>query len=263
MEIRRATREVPPAHYIFSIESFSLLVATGVEKYESHAFDVQDYKWRLSLYPNGNKRSNGEGFISLYLQIEDTQNFPRTWEVNVNFRFFILDQIRDKYLTIESDGVVKRFYQMKTEWGIAQLLSLDHFNKASNGYLVGDCCTFGVEVFVIEQTGKLERLSMMKGPPNNTITFQLQNYSKSLADFYTSGVQTIGDSKWELIVYPRGMGIAKLLRKGSIRELRYDYNNMLDEPLRTFTQRALQDIMSKTYGQDLLSKLRTPFKPIH
>ncbi|TYI20670.1 hypothetical protein ES332_A07G254800v1 [Gossypium tomentosum] len=209
-EIRRATREVPPAHYIFSIESFSLLVATGVEKYESHAFDVQDYKWRLSLYPNGNKKSNGEGFISLYLQIEDTQNFPRTWEVNVNFRFFILDQIRDKYLTIEeSDGVVKRFYQMKTEWGIAQLLSLDHFNKASNGYLVGDCCTFGVEVFVIEQTGKLERLSMMKGPPNNTITFQLQNYSKSLADFYTSGVQTIGDSKWELIVYPRGIGIAK------------------------------------------------------
>ncbi|KAH1128804.1 hypothetical protein J1N35_000182 [Gossypium stocksii] len=101
MEITRATRDAPPAHYIFSIESFSLLVGTGVEKYESHAFDVQNYKWRLSLYPSGNKKSNGEGFISLYLQIEDTQNFPRTWEVNVNFRFFILDQIHDKYLTIE------------------------------------------------------------------------------------------------------------------------------------------------------------------
>ncbi|MBA0822500.1 hypothetical protein Goarm_019298, partial [Gossypium armourianum] len=178
---------------------------------------------RLSLYPNGNKKRNGEGFISLYLQIEDTQYFPRTWEVNVNFRFFILDQIRDKYLTIEgvntysngiwlmnifniifvvvlmsveSDGVIKRYYQMKTEWGIAQLLSLDHFNEASNGYLVDDCCTFGVEVFVIKQTGKLERLSMMEQPPNNTITFQLQKYSMPLYERYTSDVRTIGDSKW-------------------------------------------------------------------
>ena len=56
---------------------------------------------RLSLYPNGNKKNNGIGFISLYLQIEETENFPRTWEVNVNFRFFVLDQLRDKYLTIE------------------------------------------------------------------------------------------------------------------------------------------------------------------
>ncbi|TYG62877.1 hypothetical protein ES288_D07G267800v1 [Gossypium darwinii] len=209
-EIRRITRDVPPAHYIFSIESFSLLVDTGVEKYESHAFDVQNYKWRLSLYPSGNKKSNGEGFISLYLQIEDTQYFPRTWEVNANFRFFILDQIRDKYLTIEeSDGVIKRYYQMKTEWGIAQLLSLDHFNETSNGYLVDDCCSFGVEVFVIKQTGKLERLSMMKQPPNNTITFQLQKYSVPFYERYTSDVQTIGDSKWELIVYPRGIGTAK------------------------------------------------------
>lgn len=95
----------------------------------------------------------------------------------------------------ESDGVIKRYYQMKSEWGIAQLLRLDHFNEASNGYLVADCCTFGVEVFVIKQTGKLERVSMMKQPPNNTITFRLQNYSTSYLERYTS-VQTIGDSKW-------------------------------------------------------------------
>ncbi|GMI68416.1 hypothetical protein like AT5G26260 [Hibiscus trionum] len=209
-EIIRVTRDVPPAHYIFSIESFSLLVDTGVEKYESHAFGVDTYKWRLSLYPNGNKKSNGDGFISLYLQIEETENFPRTWEVNVNFRFFILDQIRDKYLTIEeSDGVMKRYYQMKTEWGIAQLVCLDHFKEASNGYLVDDCCTFGVEIFVIKPTGKLERVSMLKQPPNNTITFQLHNYSNSFSEYYTSNVQTIGDSKWELIVYPRGCGTWK------------------------------------------------------
>ncbi|XVE67962.1 hypothetical protein DITRI_Ditri09bG0030100 [Diplodiscus trichospermus] len=135
-EIKRVTRDLPPDHYLFNIESFSLLVNTGVEKYESHAFEVGCYNRRLSLYPNGNKKSNGIGFISLYLQIENTETLPRTWEVNVNFRFFILDQIRDKSLTIEEgDGVIKRYYQMRTEWKIAQLLSLDHFNDESNGYL--------------------------------------------------------------------------------------------------------------------------------
>ncbi|XP_039016795.1 uncharacterized protein LOC120147503 [Hibiscus syriacus] len=209
-EIIRVTRDLPPAHYIFSIDSFSLLVDTGINKYESHAFGVDNYKWRLSLYPNGNKNSNGEGFISLYLQIDGTENFPPTWEVNVNFRFFIHDQIRDKYLTIEeTDGVIKRYYRMKTEWGIAQLVCLDHFKEASNGYLVDDCCTFGVEIFVIKQTGRLERVSMVKNPPNNTITFQLHNYSKSFSEYYTSNVQTIGDSKWELRVYPRGNGTWK------------------------------------------------------
>ncbi|XVE67960.1 hypothetical protein DITRI_Ditri09bG0029900 [Diplodiscus trichospermus] len=195
-EIKRVTRDLPPAHYLFNIESFSLLVNTGVEKYESHAFEVGGYNWRLSLYPDGNKKSNGNGFISLYLQIEDTENLPCPWEVNANFRFFILDQIRDKYLTIEEgDGVIKRFYQMKTEWGIAQLLSLDHFKDASNGYLVDDSCTFGVEIFVIKQTGKLERLSMIKPSRNNTITFRLKSYSKS-SDRCLSDIQTIGDSKW-------------------------------------------------------------------
>ncbi|XP_039014371.1 MATH domain and coiled-coil domain-containing protein At2g05420-like [Hibiscus syriacus] len=227
-EIIRVTRDVPPAHYIFSIESFSLLVDTGVTKYESHAFDVENYKWRLSLYPNGNKKSNGEGFISLYLQIDGIENFPSTWEVNVNFRFFIHDQIRDKYLTIEeSDGVIKRYYKMKTEWGIAQLVGLDHFKEASNGYLVEDCCTFGVEIFVIKQTGRLERVSMLKHPPNNTITFQLHNYSRSFSEYYTSNVQTIGDSKWELIVYPRGRGIWKNASLSVYLRSIEGYNNKL------------------------------------
>ncbi|XVF16464.1 hypothetical protein REPUB_Repub10bG0033000 [Reevesia pubescens] len=220
VEIKRVTRDLPPAHYLFSIESFSLLVDTGVEKYESYAFEVGGHKWSLSLYPNGNKKSNGSGFISLYLKIEETEIFARTWEVNVNFRFFILDQIRDKYLTIEEgDGAIRRFYQMKTERGIAQLLSLDYFNDASNGYLVDDCCTFGVEIFVIKHTGKLERLSMINQPANNTITFKLENYSKSYSEYYTSDVQTIGDSKWKLVVYPRGKGTRKNLSLSVFLEL--------------------------------------------
>jgi hypothetical protein len=57
---------------------------------------------RLALYPNGRKNSNGKGHISLYLEIANTEHLPRGWEVNVNIiKFFVFDQIRDKYLIIQ------------------------------------------------------------------------------------------------------------------------------------------------------------------
>ena len=43
--IRRITRDFPPAHYLFKVESFSLLAKTGVEKYESDVFEAADHKW--------------------------------------------------------------------------------------------------------------------------------------------------------------------------------------------------------------------------
>ena len=59
---------------------------------------------RLLLYPHGNKKRNGDGCISLYLQIAETETLPLGWQINVNFKLFVFDQIQDKYLTIE--GVV-------------------------------------------------------------------------------------------------------------------------------------------------------------
>ncbi|KAB2068975.1 hypothetical protein ERO13_A08G059800v2 [Gossypium hirsutum] len=203
--IRRITRDFPPAHFLFKVEAFSLLAKTGVEKYESDAFEASGYKWRLSLYPNGDNKSNGNGFISLYLVIEETENLPLTWEVNVSFRLFVLDQIRDKYLTIEDgDGAVKRFHWMKTEWGFAQLISLDSFNDTCNGYLVGDCCIFGAEVFPLARNCKWECLSMVKQPEDNTIILKMDHFSKLDRKYYESSVHTIGDSKWKLTVYPKG-----------------------------------------------------------
>ncbi|XP_017973953.1 PREDICTED: MATH domain and coiled-coil domain-containing protein At3g58210-like [Theobroma cacao] len=133
---------------------------------------------RLLLYPKGNKKSNGGDCISLYLQIAETEKLPPAWEANVNFRLFVFDQIRDKYLTVEDAGAVKRFHQMKTEWGFDQLVPLESFNDPSNGYLVDDSCVFGAEVFVIEQTRKLECVSIINQPHGNPITFKIKNFSK-------------------------------------------------------------------------------------
>jgi hypothetical protein len=56
---------------------------------------------RLVLYPNGKKNSNGNGHISLYLAIANAKDLQLGWEVNANIKFFVFDQIRDKYLCIQ------------------------------------------------------------------------------------------------------------------------------------------------------------------
>ncbi|XVF79798.1 hypothetical protein PTKIN_Ptkin15bG0018500 [Pterospermum kingtungense] len=201
--IVRVTRDLPPAHYLFQINSFSLLAEEeSIEKYESGLFEAGGYKWKLLLYPKGNKNRNGNGCISLYLQIAETETLPLGWQINVNFKFFVFDQIRDKYLTIEDAGAVKRFHQMKTEWGFDQLLLLECFNDASNGYLVDDSCTFGAEVFVIEQKANWECLSMIKQPDNNTISFKIENFSTLDQKYYESPPQTIAGLKWYMLILP-------------------------------------------------------------
>ncbi|XVF79799.1 hypothetical protein PTKIN_Ptkin15bG0018600 [Pterospermum kingtungense] len=209
--IIRVTRDLPPAHYLFRINSFSLFAEyESIEKYESGVFGAGGYKWRLLLYPNGNKKSSGEDFISLYLQIEDTKTLPSGWQINVNFKLFVFDQIRDKYLTIEEAGAVKRFHQMKTKWGFDQLILLECFKDASNGYLVDDSCVFGAEVLVIEHISTWDDMSILKLPPvDNCISFKIENFSKLDKECYESPLQTVAGYKWKLNVYPYGDGRVK------------------------------------------------------
>ncbi|XVF79793.1 hypothetical protein PTKIN_Ptkin15bG0018200 [Pterospermum kingtungense] len=103
-------------------------------------------------------------------------------------------------------GAVKRFHQMKTEWGFDQLLLLESFKDASNGYLVNDSCTFGAEVFVIEQKATRENLSMIKVPAPNPISFKIENFSKLDKTYYESPLQSIAGFNWKIGVSPSGQG---------------------------------------------------------
>ena len=54
----------------------------------------------LQIYLKGDKENNGEGYISMYLHLED-ESLPMGWEVHAIFNFFIYDQIQDKYLCLQ------------------------------------------------------------------------------------------------------------------------------------------------------------------
>ncbi|KAG6747911.1 hypothetical protein POTOM_047802 [Populus tomentosa] len=188
--LTRSKRDLPPMHYTLKIESFSLLLKTEVVKYESDVFEAEGYTWRLCLYPNGNTKGKGKGFVSLYLQIENTSKLGHRWKENHCF--------------VESDASVKSYHKEKTEWGFDKLLSLETFNDASNGYLFNDCCVFGAEIFVIKPTGKGELLSMVKKPANGSLTWKIEDFSKLDKSSYLSKAFTSGGRSWRIKVYPKG-----------------------------------------------------------
>ncbi|KAI3770001.1 hypothetical protein L6452_01119 [Arctium lappa] len=201
-----------PAHYKLKIESFSLLSEAGIVKYESDVFEASGYKWKLELYPNGNEEEYGKDHISLYLIICDTKRLEKGWEVHVYFKILIFDHIRHNYLTIQGvDGKRTRFHEKKTRWGFRKLISLDSFKEAENGYLYGDSCEFGAEVFVVPKYAQKDQcLSMIKTPTTmNTHVWTVSKFS-GLADepLYSEDFK-VGQVKWKLSLYPKGFKTGK------------------------------------------------------
>ncbi|PSS06234.1 Ubiquitin carboxyl-terminal hydrolase [Actinidia chinensis var. chinensis] len=201
-------RDAPPTHYLFKIQSFSLLSKASIEKYSSDKFEAADYKWKLSVYPTGNKEEGGQGHISISLTLVDTSSLPAGWEVKTIFNLFIFDQVRDKYFTL-SGVQVMRFHAMKTEWGIPNFIDLRVFIDSSNGYLVNDACVFGVDIFVLKQTRKGECLSMMEQAITANHTWKIKSFSTYTNDRYESEPFTVGDHKWRIRIYPRGCAEGK------------------------------------------------------
>ncbi|XP_030513451.2 ubiquitin C-terminal hydrolase 12-like [Rhodamnia argentea] len=192
-EITTATRDISPAHYVFKIESFSLLSENDITMYETNDFKVGDQTWRLIIYPNGDKSNEGEDHVSLYLTVSEANPLKVGGEINATVRFFVFDQIRDEYLLRE--GKNRRFHAMKPKWGIPRFMPLKTFINPSNGYLVDDTCVFGVEVFVVKSLGLGECLSLEACPQPVSHKWKISNFSTLGNDRY-SDVFTAGNHNW-------------------------------------------------------------------
>ncbi|EYU25587.1 hypothetical protein MIMGU_mgv1a020086mg, partial [Erythranthe guttata] len=158
------TREVPSAHFLIKIKSFSLFDKYKINKYETSEFVAGEYKWKLILNFNG----KDSDYISVNLPMTDTSSRPTNWEVNVVLNIFLFNQISGHYLYSpdiyyflwEKYRITRRFQTMKFEWGLSKFISKEILSDPSNGYLVNDTCVFGVEVFVIERQAAVECLSL-------------------------------------------------------------------------------------------------------
>ncbi|KAM7266988.1 hypothetical protein ACFE04_009154 [Oxalis oulophora] len=200
----RTVRLPAPLHFIWKIESYSTLLESKWEKVESGTFEVDGRKWKLTFYPNGDLHHEGEGYISLYLSLLDTEELPLCSDLFLKFQFLVYDQVNYKYLVIQDVHEVCRFQRMKTEWGFAQLLPLGVFKKPSNGYLFDDSCIFGVDIFVVKGATRGDTLSVVKPPTSDkSYSFKIKKFSFIDKAVY-SDVFTINDMKWKLAIYPKG-----------------------------------------------------------
>ncbi|XP_045789206.1 probable inactive serine/threonine-protein kinase fnkC [Trifolium pratense] len=175
-------------------------------KYVSNDFQFGGHKWKLVLHPGDNSQRNDKGYVSLYLQIADTEKYANGWKVNVNFKLFVYDQMHKNYLTIQdAGGAVRTFSEKNTELGFEELISLKELKDKSNGYLVNDSCEFGAEVFVYGgHSAKSEILSMIKNPTNDSFTWKFGKFSTLQDTSYESNIQHVGERDWSLLIYPKG-----------------------------------------------------------
>ena len=85
---------------------------------------------------------------------------------------------------------------MKSEHGFTHLISHNVFNKASSGFLVSNCCTFGVEVSILKASNKGERLTILKEPQQDTYFWTLYSFSALKQPFYISEPFNVKGRKW-------------------------------------------------------------------
>ncbi|KAJ0255220.1 MATH/TRAF domain-containing protein [Hirschfeldia incana] len=201
--IYRGLRNDPPSTYALNLDSYSKLVSTGAETYESDVFQSGGYNWTLTLYPKGKTRDGGADHISLYLKPYNTKSLPQGWEILTKISFFVQNKPRNKYLVVE-EKEVQRFNAAKTEWGIGKLIQLSTFSNENNGYLMGDKCQFGAEVLVLKPNPNSEQLSFFDKGNFNWTMLHFSRLEESR--FVYSDEFTVAESNWKVRVAPKGDG---------------------------------------------------------
>ncbi|CAA7042738.1 unnamed protein product [Microthlaspi erraticum] len=201
----KGLRERPPSSYSLKMEYFNIVLeSTNLERYQSRPFSVGGYSWTLVVYPNGNKKDNGAGYLSLYVAIDNSTLLAAQKDVYADLRFYIFNSNERQYFTIQ-DTNVWRFNVFKTMWGFSKVLPVETFKDPSNGYLYdGDHCQFGVDVTLPTTYEKSELLTLTDHFNSPRYTWTIQRFSTLLQDEYNSDVFTIGGRRWKINVCPNG-----------------------------------------------------------
>ncbi|KAM1083049.1 hypothetical protein FF1_021650 [Malus domestica] len=138
---------------------------------ESDEFEAGGYKWKLVVFPYGNKKKNVEHHISINLEMARTDSRQPDWEVYIDFRVYLLDQEKGTYVVFQDDKIMQKcLHGVAPDVGFNKLISLKELTDASNGYVINDTCVFGAEVFVRKErrAGKGTCISMIKNAAKYT-----------------------------------------------------------------------------------------------
>ncbi|XP_042507539.1 ubiquitin C-terminal hydrolase 12-like [Macadamia integrifolia] len=135
-------------NHIWKIEKFSELVK---EFHSSEVFTAGGHKWRVNIWPKGNREEKGKS-LSLFLELNDLTTLLPGRGVYVEAQLRVVDQVNGKH--VERKFIVWFNDSIKT-WGWRSFLSLNSLINQSNGYLVKDVCIVEAHLQLI---GAIEKL---------------------------------------------------------------------------------------------------------
>ncbi|EOY19339.1 hypothetical protein QUC31_006156 [Theobroma cacao] len=123
--------------FTWRIENFSCIKCN---KLYSDIFHVGGNKWRLLVFPKGNKVDH----ISIYVDAADSATLPPGWSRYAQFRLSVINQTDPK--TSITKVTNHEFNAKENDWGFTSFMPLDELLDPKRGYLVNDACL--VEAYI-------------------------------------------------------------------------------------------------------------------
>ncbi|KAL6952176.1 ubiquitinyl hydrolase 1 [Sarracenia purpurea var. burkii] len=134
------TGDRPSGRFTWKIENFSKL---KTKKLYSDVFRVGEYKWRVLIFPKGNNAD----YLSLYLDVADSETLPYGWSRDAHFNLALINQI-DNEQTMQKDIQQHKFSDREHDWGFTKFIPLGELNDVYKGYLVNDTIVVEADVTV-------------------------------------------------------------------------------------------------------------------
>ncbi|ESQ37677.1 hypothetical protein EUTSA_v10028853mg [Eutrema salsugineum] len=181
--------------HLFKIDNFSLFKKHKIEMVESSVFDLGGHKWKLVVYPNGNK--NGNGHVSIFLENQ------ASIDVKIDFEVFVICQRRPFWHTSGK----RSFGTSSIPQRVGTLSSISLADLEKKGYIIGDCCMFGAKLYGFEpgEPATAECFSLIEKPLNHKVTWMMTKFSSFDPEkFHQSNEFVVGNRKWRIEVHPRG-----------------------------------------------------------
>ncbi|XP_059665799.1 MATH domain and coiled-coil domain-containing protein At3g58370-like [Cornus florida] len=136
----KTAKTVAQSRFTWKIENFSKL---NTEKLYSVNFSVGGHKWRVLIFPKGNKVVD---HLSIYLDVPEKNWLLYGWSRCAEFSFSVINQIDNK-LTVKEDTKCQ-FDERHSNWGFSSFMPLSELHDPGRGYLVNDICIVEADIVV-------------------------------------------------------------------------------------------------------------------
>ncbi|CAI9095954.1 OLC1v1032001C1 [Oldenlandia corymbosa var. corymbosa] len=127
---------VPPpqaSRLTWTIENFSGL---DEQRIFSDEFVAGGNKWKVMIFPKGNRPHAEFPFFSMFLAVADPDCLPLGWSCHTKFSLTVVNQVDCKYSRKEE--VQNMFNQHNTDWGFPHIIPLSELHDPEKGFLVND-----------------------------------------------------------------------------------------------------------------------------